>query len=170
MEVLVKILLIFATVMLDLMEGMFEFAGFKWIELGFGFADNMLDGGVHVESPSGVMDVPRKKTVTFAMTDAADSSQPQIDKGLDPVLQRTGRDLRQFHPDDLFIGAPHQLVVGRQAAEEMIEMGVGKSQAASVIEHGDGHAQGMEPVQQLGGIGRNAHILCLSALQSIRPV
>lgn len=25
--------------MSDLMEGMFEFAGFKWIELGFGLAD-----------------------------------------------------------------------------------------------------------------------------------
>jgi hypothetical protein len=31
--------LIFATVMLDLVEGMFELAGFEWIELGFGFAD-----------------------------------------------------------------------------------------------------------------------------------
>jgi hypothetical protein len=32
-------LLIFAPVMLDLMEGAFEVAGFKRIELGFGFAD-----------------------------------------------------------------------------------------------------------------------------------
>jgi hypothetical protein len=31
--------LIFAPVMLDLMEGMFEIAGFKRIELGFGFAN-----------------------------------------------------------------------------------------------------------------------------------
>jgi hypothetical protein len=33
------VLLIFAAVMLDLMEGMFELAGFERIELGFGFAD-----------------------------------------------------------------------------------------------------------------------------------
>ena len=33
------VLLILAAVMLDLMEGMFEFAGFMGIELGFGFAD-----------------------------------------------------------------------------------------------------------------------------------
>jgi hypothetical protein len=32
-------LLIFAPVMLDLMEGVLELAGFKRIELGFGFAD-----------------------------------------------------------------------------------------------------------------------------------
>jgi hypothetical protein len=38
-RVLSEILLIFATVMLDLVEGMFELAGFEWIELGFGFAD-----------------------------------------------------------------------------------------------------------------------------------
>ena len=37
----------------------------------------VLDGGVHVESPSGVMDVSRKKTVTFEM---ADGSQPQVAK------------------------------------------------------------------------------------------
>jgi hypothetical protein len=34
-----EVLLIFAAVMLDLMEGMFELARFKRIELGFGFAD-----------------------------------------------------------------------------------------------------------------------------------
>ncbi len=37
----------------------------------------VLDAGVHIESPSGVMDVPRKRTVTFAL---ADSSQPVVAK------------------------------------------------------------------------------------------
>jgi hypothetical protein len=38
-KILAKGLLIFAAVMLDLMEGVFELSGFKRIELGFGFAD-----------------------------------------------------------------------------------------------------------------------------------
>jgi hypothetical protein len=37
----------------------------------------VLDADVHIESPSGVMDVPRKRTVTFAL---ADSSQPVVAK------------------------------------------------------------------------------------------
>ena len=37
----------------------------------------VLDGGVHIETGSGVLDVPKKRTVTFSLTDA---SQPEVAK------------------------------------------------------------------------------------------
>jgi len=39
----------------------------------------VFDGGVHIETPSGVMDVPKKRTVTFALTDSA---QPELSKNV----------------------------------------------------------------------------------------
>jgi hypothetical protein len=44
----------------------------------------VLDGTVHIDAPAGAMDVPRKKTVTFAMVD---SSEPTVAKDVaaDPL-------------------------------------------------------------------------------------
>ena len=57
-------------------------------------------------------------------------AQAQATKASTPSFSEAGGDLRQFQPDDLFIGAADQFGPGRQAAEEMIEMRVGESQAA----------------------------------------
>ena len=56
-------------------------------------------------------------------------AQPRGDEGIGAAGQRAGGDFRQFQPDQLFIAFADQGVMRRQAAEDIVEMGVGIDQA-----------------------------------------